>query len=475
VAAGEAGGITQHIGAYHVDTKNGVGDIVFLDTPGHAGLHAMRARGAQATDIVVLVVAADDGVMPQTVEAINTPRRPRCRSSSPSTRSTRKARDPTTRPTGAVRQGLQPEEWGGDTLFVDVSAITGQGIDEPAREHLAPVRDPRAHRQPGRAGRRRRPRVHLDKGRGPVATVLIRNGTMHQGDYVLAGAAMGKVRALTDENGQRLKEAGPATPVEILGLSDVSGAGEQVYVVADEAAAKEIAEQRRLSAEAKAKAARRLTMADVQDKLRRGDVRELNLIIKSDVQGSNEALTKALLELSTEKVEVKVIHSGVGGITENDVMLASASSAIIIGFNVRPAGKAGATAKNEGIDIRTYRVIYDAVDDVRKAMTGLLEPEYQAEDVGKAEVRATFGIPKIGTIAGCYVTDGKILRNGKARLVRDSTLIWEGDIASLRRFKDDVREVAMGYECGIGLANFSDIKEGDIIECYQMVEIEVTL
>ncbi|MGF1467519.1 MAG: translation initiation factor IF-2, partial [Sandaracinaceae bacterium] len=473
VAGREAGGITQHIGAYRVKTKQG--PIVFLDTPGHEAFTAMRARGAQATDVVVLVVAADDGVKPQTKEAVNHAKAAEV----PIIVAVNKIDKPDARP-DQVRQelvgfGLQPEEWGGDTLFVDVSAVTGDGIDSLLESIALQSELLELSANPAIPAEGVVLEAYLDRGRGPVANVLIRNGTLNQGDYVLAGAAMGKVRALTDERGKRQKDAGPATPVEVLGLSDVPGVGEAVYVVQDEDAGRSLADQRRKAIEEKAKAARKRSLQDVQQMLARGDVRELNLVIKSDVQGSSEALMKTLGELSTEKVEVKVIHTGVGGITENDVMLGSASNAIIIGFNVRPAGKAAATAKSEGVEIRTYRVIYEAVDDVKRAMAGLLEPEYREKELGKAEVRATFGIPKIGTVAGCYVLEGKVTRNGKARLVRDSIQVWEGDVGSLRRFKDDVRDVAAGYECGIGLEGFNDIKVGDIIEVYEMEEIEVTL
>jgi len=473
VAGGEAGGITQHIGAYRVETEKG--PIVFLDTPGHEAFTAMRARGAQATDVVVLVVAADDGVMPQTKEAINHAKA----ADVPIVVAVNKIDKPDAQPQ-QIRQelvgyGLQPEEWGGTTLFVDVSAISGQGVDVLLESLSLQAELLELEANPNIPAEAVVLEAYLDRGRGAVANVLVRNGTLRQGDTVVAGPAMGKVRALTDEHGERLQEAGPATPVEVLGLGEVPSAGDMLYVVENEERARELVDQRQKEASIKAKTVAKSAMERLQDMVRAGEQQELNLVIKSDVHGSLEALTKALTELTTEKVKVSVIHTGVGGITEQDVMLASASEGLIIGFNVRPAGKAGQVAKAENVEMRFYKVIYEAVDEVKKAMAGLLAPEFREKDLGKAEVRATFGIPKVGTIAGCYVTEGKILRNGKARLVRDAVVVWEGDIGSLRRVKDDVREVASGYECGIGLAGFNDIKEGDIIECFEMEEIEATL
>ncbi|MEC7520100.1 MAG: translation initiation factor IF-2 [Myxococcota bacterium] len=473
VAGGEAGGITQHIGAYRVETEKG--PIVFLDTPGHEAFTAMRARGAQATDVVVLVVAADDGVMPQTKEAINHAKA----ADVPIVVAVNKIDKPDAQPQ-QIRQelvgyGLQPEEWGGTTLFVDVSAISGQGVDVLLESLSLQAELLELEANPNIPAEAVVLEAYLDRGRGAVANVLVRNGTLRQGDTVVAGPAMGKVRALTDEHGERLQEAGPATPVEVLGLGEVPSAGDMLYVVENEERARELVDQRQKEASIKAKTVAKSAMERLQDMVRAGEQQELNLVIKSDVHGSLEALTKALTELTTEKVKVSVIHTGVGGITEQDVMLASASEGLIIGFNVRPAGKAGQVAKAENVEMRFYKVIYEAVDEVKKAMAGLLAPEFREKDLGKAEVRATFGIPKVGTIAGCYVTEGKILRNGKARLVRDAVVVWEGDIGSLRRVKDDVREVASGYECGIGLAGFNDIKEGDVIECFEMEEIEATL
>jgi translation initiation factor IF-2 len=473
VAAGEAGGITQHIGAYRVNTSKGT--IVFLDTPGHEAFTAMRARGAQATDLVVLVVAADDGVMPQTKEAINHAKAANVPIVVAVNKIDKHGAQPLQIRNELVGYGLQPEEWGGNTLFVDVSAVTGQGVDQLLDSIALQAEILELSANPTIPAVGVVLEAYLDRGRGPVANILVRNGTLNQGDTVVAGAAMGKVRALTDENGQRLKSAGPATPVEVLGLAEVPSAGDGFYVVENEERARELVDQRQKSAAAKAKTVAMTGLEKLQTMLKAGEQEELNLVIKSDVHGSVEALTKALTDLSTEKVRVNVIHTGVGGITENDVMLATASKAIIIGFNVRPAGKAGATAKSEGVEIRTYRVIYEAVDDVKKAMAGLLAPELREKELGRAEVRQAFSIPKIGTIAGCYVTEGKIQRNAKLRLVRDSVQIWEGSVGSLRRFKDDVREVASGYECGIGLEGYNDVKEGDVIECYELEKVAASL
>jgi len=473
VASGEAGGITQHIGAYRVETKKGT--IAFIDTPGHEAFTEMRARGAQATDIVVLVVAADDGVMPQTKEAIAHAKAAEV----PIIVAVNKVDKPDANPqnirTELSGHGLQPEEWGGDTLFVDVSAMTGQGIDELLDNILlqSEILELTANSTIPAEGVVLE--AKLDRGRGAVANVLVRNGILRQGDTVVAGVAMGKVRALTDEHGKRVKEAGPSTPVEILGLGDVPNAGDGVYVVENEDRARELVDQRQEDAEKKAKRKMKSGLEAFQAAMRKGESESLNLVIKGDVHGSVEALNKALTELSTDKVEVNVIHTGVGGITEQDVMLVSASTGLIIGFNVRPVGKAGSIAKAEGVDIRSYKVIYEAVDDVKKAMVGLLAPEQRDKEVGRAEVRETFGIPKIGTIAGCYVTEGKILRNGKARLLREGVVIWDGDIDSLRRFKDDVKEVANGFECGVGLTGYNDIKVGDVIECFIVEEVEATL
>jgi translation initiation factor IF-2 len=473
VAAGEAGGITQHIGAYRVETERGT--VVFLDTPGHEAFTAMRARGANATDLVVLVVAADDGVMPQTKEAINHAKAAEV----PIVVAVNKIDKPDARPEVVKNQlaseGLQPEEWGGDTIFVHASAITGQGVDQLLESILlqAEVLELRANATIPAEGVVLE--AYLDRGRGPVANVLIQNGTLHAGDYVVAGGAWGRVRALTDDRGKPLRVAGPSTPVEILGLSDMPAAGERIYAVTDPKKAQDVAEAQRGPGRTASAAAAPLSLEDLATLMKAGDTLELKLVVKADVQGSIEALVKALTDLSTDKVKVNVIHTGVGGITENDVMLASASHAIIIGFNVRPAGQAANVAKTENVDIRKYSVIYEAVDEVKKAMAGLLAPTLVENELGKAEVRQTFSIPKIGTIAGSYVIEGKVVRGAKARLVRDSVQIWEGRIGSLRRVKDDVREVTLGFECGIGLEGYNDVKERDVIECYEVKEVAATL
>jgi translation initiation factor IF-2 len=473
VAGGEAGGITQHIGAYRVETSKG--PIVFLDTPGHEAFTAMRARGAQATDVVVLVVAADDGVMPQTREAVN-----HAKAADVSIIvAVNKIDKPGARP-DQIRQelsglGLQPEEWGGDTLFVNVSALTGENVDVLLESISLQTEMLELTANPDSAAEGVVLEAYLDKGRGVVANILVQGGTLNQGDLMIAGIGMGRIKALTDDRGRRLKEAGPSTPVEVLGLSDLPFAGDPFHVVADQRKAQELVDQRKKQQAARANVAGLTGMERFNEMMRAGETQELNLVIKGDMQGSVEALVKALTSLSTDKVKVKVIHTGVGGITENDVMLATASKAIIVGFNVRPAGKSGETAKAEGIEIRGYSIIYEAVDDVKKAMAGLLAPVLKQKELGKAEVRAVFTIPKIGAIAGCYVTEGLIKRNSKARLMRDSALVWEGGIGSLRRVKDDVREVTLGFECGIALDGYNDIHEHDIIECYEMEEVAATL
>ena len=470
VVSGEAGGITQHIGAYRVDTPKGV--VVFLDTPGHEAFTAMRARGGQAADVVILVVAADDGVMPQTKEAINHARAAEV----PIVVAVNKVDKPEARPEAVRRElaneGLQPEEWGGDTMFLDVSAKAGLGIDALLESVALQAEVLELSANPKIPAEGLVLEAYLDKGRGPVANVLVRNGTLHTGDIVIAGAAWGKVRAMTDDRGKPTSNAGPSTPVEVLGLSEVPAAGDSLYVVTDQKKAQEIADSR-----ARAKAAGRSITPSSQAKfgldqiyarMQAGEVQEMRLVIKGDVSGSVEAVVKALTDLSTDKVKVVVIHTGVGGITENDVMLASASNAIIIGFNVRPAGAAAATAKSEGVDVRLYNIIYEAVDEVKKAMTGLLAPTYVEKALGRAEVRQVFTIPKAGTVAGSFVLDGKLTRGAKVRLVRDSVQVWEGKIGSLRRFKDDVRDVAAGFECGITLEGYNDVKERDILEAFEL-------
>jgi translation initiation factor IF-2 len=474
VVAGEAGGITQHIGAYRVDTDRGT--VVFLDTPGHEAFTAMRARGAQATDIVILVVAADDGVMPQTKEAVNHAQA----AGVPIVVAVNKIDKPEANPEKVMNElaalGLQPEEWGGETIFIPCSAITGEGVDTLLENVVlqAELLELRANPNIPAAGVVLE--AYLDRGRGPVANVLIRDGSLNTGDYVVAGGAWGRVRALTDDRGNQLSTAGPATPVEVLGLAELPAAGDQFYQVTDQRRAQEVAGARKKPGTVSSVPAGGLRGLDqLQALMQTGDVEELRLVVKADVQGSVEALQGALSDLATEKVKVNVIHTGVGGITENDVMLASASQAIVLGFNVRPQGKASSTAKKEGVEIRTYNVIYEAIDDVKAAMKGLLAPTVVQSDLGKAEVRQTFGIPKIGTIAGCMVLEGKINRGARARLVRDGVVVWEGPMGSLRRFKEDTKEVHAGMECGIGLQGFNDVKEHDIIECYEEKHVEATL
>jgi len=474
VAAGEAGGITQHLGAYRVETTRG--PLVFLDTPGHAAFTAMRARGAQATDVVILVVAADDGVMPQTKEAVAHAKDAKV----PIVVAINKMDRDDARPEPVMRElanlGLQPEDWGGDTIFVQVSALTGMGIEKllDSVALQAEVLELNAtHDAPAEGVVLE---AYLDKGRGPVASLLVKNGTLKTGGIVVAGSAFGRVRAMSDDRGRTISEAGPSTPVEVLGLSAVPEAGDQFLVVTDSKIAQTLADRRKKPASrAPATTTAKVGLDQLFQKLQEGDVRELRLVIKSDMQGSAEALVKALLELSTDKVKVNVIHSGAGAITENDVMLAAASRAIIIGFHVRSSGGAAKIAKSERVEIRLYTIIYEAVDEVRKAMTGLLKPEFMERALGRAEVREVFTIPKIGAIAGSMVLDGKIQRGAKARLVRDAVQVWEGTIRSVRRFKEDVKEVGTGVECGIGLENFNDVKPQDVIECFELEQIAVTL
>jgi len=473
VASREAGGITQHIGAHRVETKGGT--VVFLDTPGHEAFTAMRSRGAQATDVVILVVAADDGVMPQTKEAVNHAKAAKV----PLIVAINKIDKPGAQPEVIKRElsseGLQPEDWGGDTMYVEVSALTKKGIDTLLQGILLQSEMLELQANPKIPAEGVVLEAYLDKGRGPVANVLVQDGTLATGDLVVAGAAWGKVRAMRDDRGKATAIAKPSTPVEVLGLSEMPAAGDRFYVVRDARVAQEVSNNRRqqIGQAGAVKPARGL---DQIYQIMRGDEsRELPLVIKGDVQGSVEAIKKALTDLSTDQVKVSVIHGGVGGITENDVMLASASNAVLIGFNVRAAGNAGSLAKTENVDIRSYTIIYEAIDEVKKAMSGLLKPKFVEKVIGTGEVRQIFSIPKIGVVAGCYVQDGKIQRSGKVRLIRDSVQVWEGGILALKRFKDDVREVAAGYECGLSLEGFNDIKEKDIVECFDTEEVPVTL
>lgn len=466
----EMGGITQHIGASVVEINDK--KIVFLDTPGHEAFTAMRARGASITDIVVLVVAADDGVMPQTVEAINHVKA----ANVPMIVAINKIDLPTANPdrvkTELSELGLVPEEWGGNTICVPVSAKKNIGIDNLLEMILlvAEMEDLKAN--PNKPARGTIIEAKLEKGKGPVATVIVQNGTLQIGDAILAGTVYGKVRAMFDDKGRRIKKAGPSMPVEVLGFSEVPEAGDKLIVVEDEKKARELAERRKeLQKEMELKRKQKVSLEDLFSQIQEGSVKELNIIIKADVQGSVEALKKSIEDLSNEEVRIKVIHGAVGAITETDVMLASASNAIIIGFNVRPETNAKNLAEKEKVDIKLYRIIYEAIEDIKAAMKGLLEPKYKEVELGRAEVRAVFRVPGVGNVAGCYVLSGKILRNSDIRVVRDGIVVYEGKIASLKRFKDDVREVQQGFECGIGIDRFNDIKEGDIIEAYQMEEI----
>ena len=470
VTTGEAGGITQHIGAYRVNI-NGQ-DITFLDTPGHEAFTAMRARGAQATDIAILVVAADDGIMPQTIEAINHAKA----AGIDIIVAINKMDKPTANP-DAVKQELTkydlvPEEWGGDVICVPVSALTHQGIDDLLENVLlvAEVKELKAN--PARRAKGIVIEAKLDKGRGPVVTLLVHNGTLRTGDVVIAGTAVGHVRAMTDHTGRLLKEAGPSVPVEIIGLAEVPTAGDEFNAVADERMARELADNRRSKAkEEEFKANSRASLNDLFNQISEG-VKDLNIIVKADVVGSAEAVKASLQKISNEEIRVRVIHSAVGGINEGDVMLAAASNAIIVGFNVRPDKGATDSAERQSVEIRTYRVIYDAIEEITAAMKGMLAPKYKENVIGHAEVRQTIHVPNIGTVAGSYIQDGKVTRSAQIRVVRDGIVIFEDKISSLRRFKDDVREVASGYECGIALEKFNDIKLGDILEAFIMEEIE---
>ncbi len=470
VTRGEAGGITQHIGAYRVSVDGK--DITFLDTPGHAAFTAMRARGAKSTDIAILVVAADDGIMPQTVEAINHAKAAGVSIIVAINKMDKPQANPDAVKQELTKYDLMPEEWGGDTVIVPVSALTGKGIDNLLEMVLivAEMRELKAN--PNRSAKGVIIESRLDKGRGPVATVLVQNGTLNAGDIVIAGTSVGHVRAMTDDKGRRVKVAGPSVPVEITGLSEVPLAGDEFNAVADEKMARELAEQRRQKEkENEFKASARASLDDMFSQISSG-IKSFNVIVKADVAGSAEAVCSSLNKLSNDEVRIKIIHSAAGGITEGDVMLAAASDAIIIGFNVRPDKTALDSAERSAVEIRTYRVIYDCIEEMTAAMNGMLSPEYKEALMGHAEVRQTIHVPGVGTIAGSYVTDGKITRASLIRVLRDSNIIFEDKISSLRRFKDDVKEVASGYECGIGLDKFNDIRVGDVLEAYIMEEIK---
>ncbi|OBR94726.1 translation initiation factor IF-2 [Clostridium ragsdalei P11] len=467
----EAGGITQHIGAYTVNI-NGE-KITFLDTPGHEAFTAMRARGAQITDIVILVVAADDGIMPQTAEAIN-----HCKAANvPIVVAINKIDRPGAN-VDKVKQelsdyGLIPEDWGGDTICVPVSAHTKEGIDSLLEMVLLTAEMQEIKANPHRNAKGTVIEAKLDKGRGAVATLLVQNGTLHVGDSIIVGSTYGRIRAMFDDKGKKIKIAGPSIPVEILGLSEVPAAGDRFHQVKDEKTARDIAAKRKQKVrEEYLQSAHKVSLEDLYNQIKEGKVKELNIIVKADVQGSIEALKQSLQKLSNEEVKVRVLHGAVGAITETDVTLASASNAIIIGFNVRPDSNAQAAAEKESVDIKTYRVIYNAIEDIKAAMVGMLEPDYKEVVLGKAEIRQTYKISNVGTIAGCYVQEGKIVRNSQVRIIRDGIVIFESELASLKRFKDDVKEVAEGYECGLSIDKFNDIKDGDIVEAYTMEEIK---
>lgn len=471
VTSTEAGGITQHIGAYTVDVDGE--KITFLDTPGHEAFTAMRARGAQSTDIAVLVVAADDGVMPQTVEAINHAKAAEVPIIIAINKMDKDTANPERIKQDLTAYELVPEEWGGDTIMVPLSALTGEGVDHLLEMILLQAEMLQLKANPDRLARGIIVEAKLDRTRGPLATVLLQNGTLRVGDYVVAGHASGRVRALNNDRGERVESAGPSMPVEIAGFSEVPDAGDELYAVEDERLTRQVAAERREKMRSeRLQASSKVSLDNLFATISEGNMETLNLIIKADVQGSTEAVRQALEKLSTDEVQIKILHSGVGAISTDDVNLASAFNAVIIGFNVRPDNNARETAEAEEVDIRLYRVIYQAIEDVERAMKGMLEPELREKLLGHAQVRNTFKVTGAGTIAGCYITDGKLQRNASVRLLRDNVVIYEGRLSSLRRYKDDVREVNEGYECGVGLENYNDIKNDDVIECFILAEVE---
>ncbi len=477
VVAGEAGGITQHIGAYQVDKDGRL--ITFIDTPGHEAFTAMRARGAEVTDIVILVVAADDGVMPQTIEALDHAKAAEVPVLVAINKIDREDADVNRVMQQLSEHGLVPEQWGGDTIMVGISALENIGIDELLEQLivLAEVQELTANPE-GRA-RGTVLEANLDVGRGPVATVVVQKGTLRVGDFIVAGAAWGRVKALVDDTGDNIKEAGPSTPVQVLGLSEPPSAGDELRTTPDQATARTIGEAREQRLRFAGytpvpSAAPGAKLEDIFEQIQRGEKATLNLILKADVQGSLEALTEALRKLEREEVKLGFVHRGVGGITENDVQLASASTATIIGFNVRPDRRARELAADQGVEIRTYEVIYKVLEEIEAAMVGMLAPEFEEVVTGEAEVREIFRIPRVGAVAGCYVRNGVITRGSKVRFLREGVIIWKGSIASLKRFKEDVREVQAGFECGIGLSDFQDLKQGDVIETYEEREIPRT-
>ena len=472
VAAGEAGGITQHIGAYQVNVQGKV--ITFLDTPGHEAFTAMRARGAMITDVAILVVAADDGIMPQTVESINHAKA----ANIPIIVAINKMDKPEANPERIKEQltkyELVPEEWGGETIICPISAKTGEGIDNLLEMVNLTAEMQELKANPNRSAHGAVIEARLDKGRGPVATLLVQNGTLHQGDVIIAGTAVGRVRAMTNAKGEKLTEAGPSVPVEIIGMSEVPGAGDDFHAVADERMARELVEQRKHEQKMAASGpVGKVSLEDLFSQIKQGEMKDLNIIVKADVQGSAEAVKASLEKISNDEVRVRVIHCAVGAISESDVMLATTSNAIIVGFNVRPDNNAKETAARNKVDMRMYRVIYDCINEIETAMKGMLAPKFKEVELGTAEVRNVFRITGVGMVAGCYVTEGKMQRGANMRLLRDNIVIYDGAIASLQRFKDSVKEVAAGYECGITFEKFQDIKEGDIIEAFLMEQIEV--
>jgi len=471
VTAGEAGGITQHIGAYTVDVDGQM--ITFLDTPGHAAFTSMRARGAKSTDIAILVVAADDGIMPQTVESINHAKAAEV----PIIVAINKMDKPTANPDKIKEQltkyELIPEEWGGDTIIVPISAKTGMGLNDLLEMVLLTAEVQELKANPNRRAKGVVIESRLDKNRGPIATLLVQNGTLKQGDIVIAGTAVGRVRVMTNDKGRTVKTAGPSVPVEITGLAETPAPGDEFNAVVDERMARELVEQRKQAAkDAAANAMQKVTLDNLFARMQEGQMKELPLIVKADVQGSAEAVKASLEKISNEEVRVKVIHAGVGAINESDILLASTAGAIVVGFNVRPDSGAQASAQRTNVDMRFYRVIYDAIDEIEAAMKGMLAPKFQEAIIGHAEVRQTYKVSAIGTIAGCMVKDGKVSRDAQVRVLRDNIVIHQGEVGSLQRFKDAAKEVTAGYECGMSIAKFNDIKEGDIFECFVMEEVK---
>ena len=470
VVSGEAGGITQHIGAYTVEINGS--PITFLDTPGHEAFTSMRARGAMVTDIAILVVAADDGIMPQTIESINHAKAANIPVVVAINKMDTVGANPDRIKQQLTEYDLVPEEWGGDTIVCPISAKTGMGMDNLLENLvvLAEVQELKAN--PNRAAKGTVIEARLDKGRGPIMTVLVQNGTLKAGDIIIAGTAVGRVRTMINDRGQRVTEAGPSTPVEISGLSEVPSAGDIFNAVADERMARELAEERRVQQMNNAMGgAKKVSLEDIFSQIKSGEMKTLNIIVKADVQGTAEAVKTSLEKISNDEVRVKVIHSAVGAINESDVMLAATSGAIIVGFNVRPDNAARDSAARSNVDMRMYRVIYDCINEIEAAMKGMLAPQFKEVVIGHAEVRETYKVSKVGTVCGCYCTDGKIQRGCEVRVLRDNIVIHEGDLASLRRFKDDVKEVASGYECGMQIEKFNDIKVGDVIECFVMEQI----